>query len=137
MGLLRKFFGRKRKYVRLDTDSNVCGLDMIGYDGKSGRAEYGKCDVYRMINISLDGMAVRHSDALKKGDIIEFHTKHCIRNDDCFSCSHFPQVEEKFSASPFVGKVVWRNSFMAGINIVDLKDKDKAYFEKIVRSGEF
>lgn len=136
MKFLRKFFGAKRINGRLATDSMVCGFHLREYDEKSGQKEYGNCNVYRMVNISNAGIAIEGSELIKKGDFFEFRTKHCIKDDSCFSCVHFSKVEERLPIEPFVGKVIWHNNIIAGINIAKLKDKDKNYIEKIIKSGK-
>lgn len=136
MQFFRKLFGAKRLNTRIETDSAVCGFMLHGYDGKSEHKKYGDCNIYRMVNLSGAGIAVESSTLLKKGDFFEFRTKHCIKDDSCFSCVHFSRVEEKLPIEPFIGKVIWQNNIVAGINLVKIREKDKVYIEKIVKAGK-
>lgn len=135
MDFFRKLFGRKRHDARLEIEGTICGFQVNYKGGSYSALEYGPCDVYHIINMSTAGIAIRHSNSLKKGDMLEFHTKYCIKDQNCFSCPHFSELEEKLSVAPFIGKVVWRNDFMAGFNIIQLAGKDRVYLEKMARSG--
>lgn len=136
MNFFRKFFGSKRNDARLEVEGTVCGFQVRYKGGYYSALEYGPCNVYRIINISSAGIAIRHNNSIKKGDMLEFRTKYCIKDKKCFSCPHFPELEEKLSVAPFIGKVVWRNDFMAGFNIIQLAGKDRVFLEKMARLSE-
>ena len=137
MNLFKKLFGLKKRGYRFDTDSVICGTFLSDYISADSPKNYGKCEVYRMINLSVSGLALRHKGSIKKGDVLEFRTKYCIMNKNCFSCTHVAKVEEKLALNPVIGRVIWCNDFLAGINIIDISTNDLQYLEKIVADGGF
>ena len=88
----------------------------------------------KVVSISLSSITVRHSNSLKKGDILEFRTKHALEDHQCLTCINFKTLPESPSFSSFIGKIIWRNNEKAGVSIIMMKEQDKATIKKIISS---
>lgn len=124
-------FGAKHTgHIPLKT--KMCVLPLISYDDKTETLDYGQCFTIDVVSMSRTSMTVRHNDILKKGNILEFRTKHALEDRECLKCMNFKTLPETPAFSSFIGKIIWRNNEEAGVNIIMMKEQDKATISKMV-----
>lgn len=134
--MLSKLFSfRRKKFGHVAVKTKMCVLPLISYDEKTETLDYGQCFTIDVISLSLSSITVRHSNKLKKGDILEFRTKHALEDHQCLTCPNFKTLPESPSFSSFIGKIIWKNNEEAGVNIIMMKEQDKAAIKKLIGSN--
>lgn len=134
--MLHKLFNfRSKKLGNVPLRTKVCALPLISYDDKTETLDYGQCYTIDVVSISPNSMTVRHNNMLKKGDMLEFRTKHALEDHHCLKCMNFKTLPETPALNSFIGKIVWRNSKEAGVSIILMKDQDKEFIKKLI-SGQ-
>lgn len=128
------FSFRRKKFGHIALKTKMCVLPLISYDEKTETLDYGQCFTIDVISISLSSMTLRHNNSLKKGDILEFRTKHALEDHQCLKCLNFKTLPETPSFSSFIGKIIWRNNEEAGVSIIMMKEQDKAAIKKLINS---
>lgn len=110
----------------------MCVLPLIYYDDKTETLSYGQCFTIDVVSMSANSMTVRHNNILKKGNILEFRTKHALEDRECLKCMNFKSLPETPSFSSFIGKIIWRSNEEAGVNIIMMREQDKAAILKMM-----
>ena len=128
----RLFNFRAKRLGHISIKAKMCVLPLVYYDYKTETLDYGQCFTIDVISMSLNSMTVRHNDVLKKGNILEFRTKHALEGKECLKCMNFQTLPETPSFSSFIGKVIWRSSGEAGINIIMMREQDKTAILKMM-----
>ncbi len=124
-------FGSK-KLGHITIKTKMCVLPLISYDEKTEALDYGQCYTIDVISISPNSITVRHSNMLKKGDILEFRTKHALDDHHCLTCPNFKTLPETPAFSSFIGRILWRNNKEAGVAVMMMREQDKAAIKKII-----
>lgn len=115
----------------------MCVLPLISYDDKTETINYGQqCYTIDVVSLSLSSITIRHNNQLKKGDMLEFRTKHALDDSQCLKCPNFNTLSESPSFSSFIGKIIWKNNEEAGVNIIMMKEQDKAAIAKLIKSSK-
>lgn len=109
----------------------MCAFNLIKYDPKTDVVDYGDCSLIEIVNIGPTGMSVKHNNTLKKGDMLEFRTKYSIEDEACVRCANFCKVVEDLPIRSFIGKVLWRNDSVAGLNFIMIHENDKNYLANL------
>ena len=124
---------RAKRLGHIPIKTKMCVLPLISYDEKTETLDYGQCFTIDVISISANSMTVRHNNVLKKGNILEFRTKHALEDRECLKCMNFKTLPETPSFSSFIGKIIWRSNEEAGVNIITMKEKDKEAILKMMK----
>ncbi len=131
--MFRKLFNFKTKRLgHIPIKAKICVLPLISYDDKTETLDYGQCFTVDVVSISTNSMTVRHNDVLKKGNILEFRTKHALEDAQCLKCMNFKSLTETPSFSSFIGKIIWRSNEEAGVNIIMMREQDKVTISKMI-----
>ena len=116
---------RAKRLGHIPLKTKMCVLPLISYDDKTETLDYGQCFTIDVVSMSVNSMTVRHHDVLKKGNILEFRTKHALEDRECLNCMSFKSLPETPSFSSFIGKIIWRSNEEAGVNIIMMREQDK------------
>ncbi|MDE7314838.1 MAG: hypothetical protein K2N11_03965 [Mucispirillum sp.] len=131
--MFKGLFNFKRKRLgHIPIKTKMCVLPLIYYDDKTETLDYGQCFTIDVISMSVNSMTVRHNNVLKKGNILEFRTKHALEDRECLKCINFKLLPETPSFSSFIGKIIWRSNEEAGVNIIMMREQDKAAILKMM-----
>lgn len=125
---------RAKRLGHVPIKTKMCVLPLISYDEKTETLDYGQCFTIDVVSISVNSMTVRHNNVLKKGNILEFRTKHALEDRECLKCMNFKTMPETPSFSSFIGKIIWRSNEEAGVNIIMMKEKDKEAILKMMKN---
>ena len=116
---------RTKQLGHIPVKTKMCVLPLISYDEKTETLDYGQCFTIDVVSMSVNSMTVRHHDVLKKGNILEFRTKHALEDRECLKCMSFKSLPETPAFSSFIGKIIWRSNEEAGVNIIMMREQDK------------
>lgn len=123
---------KSKKTGHVPVKARICVLPLIFYDDKTETLDYGKCFTVDVISISTTSITVRHNNMLKKGNILEFRTKHALEDVQCLKCLHFKTLSETPAFGSFIGKIIWRSNEEAGVSIMMMRDRDRDTIAKMV-----
>ena len=130
--LSRLFNIKRKKFGHISLKTKMCVLPLISYDDKTETLDYGQCFTIDVVSMSLSSLTIRHYDNIKKGDILEFRTKHALEDHQCLKCMNFKTLPETPSLNSFIGKIIWRNSSEAGVSIIMMKEQDREAVKKLI-----
>lgn len=135
--MFRRIFNfRAKRLGHIPIKTKMCVLPLISYDDKTETLDYGQCFTIDVISMSASSMTVRHHDVLKKGNILEFRTKHALEDRECLKCMNFKNLPETPSFSSFIGKIIWRSNEEAGVNIIMMREYDKTAILKMMLANK-
>ncbi len=126
------FHFRSKKLGNIAIKTKMCVLPLISYDDKTETLDYGQCFTIDVVSISPNSLTVRHNNNFKKGDMLEFRTKHALDDYHCLTCPNFKTMPETPAFSSFIGKIMWCSSKEAGVSIIMMRDRDKAAIKKLI-----
>lgn len=130
--LSRLFNIKRKKFGHIALKTKMCVLPLISYDEKTETLDYGQCFTIDVVSMSLSSITIRHNNNIKKGDILEFRTKHALEDHQCLKCMNFKTLPEVPALSSFIGKIIWRNNSEAGVSIIMMKEQDKETVKKMI-----
>lgn len=141
--MLGTFFKRfecvfnRRREPRIYTNLKMCVFNLIQYDVRADKVIYDECSLIEITSISPTGISVRHNNYLKKGDMMEFRSKHAINSNTCVACPHFKEITEELPVMPFIAKVIWRNDTSAGLNLIMIHERDRKFLRDLAKNGSY